>query len=104
MDFLDQLIAFAEANGLTASVFFMAGLLSPKIMPMIRAFAAKTPTKADDLIVAALEACLEKGNEKISGVTVAELDKVLTTQQLIELVKMRKAKIEAGKKDVAAKI
>ena len=103
MDFTDQLVAYAQAHGLMVVAVFLAGLLSPKIMPMIRAFAAKTPTKADDLFVSALEACLEKNGEKISSVTVAELDKILTTQQLVDLVKLRKARIARQKAAAAAK-
>lgn len=97
MEIIDSIIALAMANGLPAGIGFAIGLLGPKVIPFLRAFAARTPTKADDMLVDALEAVVCRPGA-ITKTTVAELHKVLSTQQIAELVKLRKAQIEAAKK------
>jgi hypothetical protein len=86
-----------DENGMAAAVGFLVGIFGPSVLGPLKALATKTPTKADDLLVASLEACFKRREDEITTCTAAGLNKILTDAQIVELVKLRKADIAARK-------
>ena len=93
----DQFIAMLDANYLPTFIGLLAGLFGARFVPFLKGFAAKTPSKLDDMLVAALEACMAKKQEGFEAITAEQLNKYLTTPTIVELVKLRKAQIAALK-------
>jgi hypothetical protein len=91
---IDGVIATADGTSFVAGV--IAGLLWNRFAPAIRAFVARTPTKVDDLLIGAADACL--GEDVKKGLCAEELDKILPNSEIVKLVKLRKARIESEKK------
>lgn len=96
---IDQLIALATSYyGVPAGVAGMLlGLFGRRAIAWIRPWVVKTPTKVDDMILSGLEALLSAKEGGLSKVTVRELEAIMTTRQIIELVKVRKEKLNAAK-------
>ena len=94
---IDQLLALAAVYGLPVGVAFALGLFGKPAIRLLRPLVLRTPTKADDMLLSALEACLNASGGSVSKITVAELNKCLTTKQIAELVSLRKAQISADK-------
>lgn len=98
-DILNQVIAWADAHGMWSAAFLAFGmLLGPRAMPYIKGFAARTPTKVDDMAVQALEAVLACKSSDLERLTAVELEKCISTPVLAEVVRLRKAKIAEAKK------
>jgi hypothetical protein len=95
-ELLNSLVLLLTNNGLPAGVGLAIGILFPYVLPHLKAFVGRTPTKADDLIVDTLEA-ITKRRGPLSTMTATELEKTLPTAVIVELVKLRKARIEAAK-------
>jgi len=71
---------------LIAIILYFAGGAS--VLPFIKFLADKTPTKVDDGIVQALETVC-KNRDKI---IIPELEKRLSTAQIQEIIRLRKAR------------
>ena len=96
-ELINQAITYLQAHGLGYVVVLIIGVFSPRFIPQLRRFAAATPTKVDDFAVAAMDACLNSNKDKIDSMTVAELDKFVTNEQLVKLVRIRKERLAAAK-------
>ena len=92
---MDGIIAAADGTSFIAGV--IAGLLWNRFAPAVRAFVAKTPTKIDDLVVGAADACLGEVKKDLCA---EELNKILPNSEIAKLVQLRKAQIEADKKRI----
>ena len=92
----DQLIAWADTHGTWAGGSLIAGiLLGPKAVPVLRQIAGRTPTRLDDMAVDALELLITRKQTDIERLTAGELEKIISTPVLCELVRLRKARIAA---------
>lgn len=100
---LNQLIAWADTHGAWAGMALACGMLiGPKAVPVLKRIACRTPTKIDDMAVNMLELMLNRKTTAIEQLTASELDKIISTPILIELVRIRKAKIVAEKEAAKA--
>ena len=93
-DILNQILNLIANQGWGAAIGFLMGLFGPKIIPPLRVLTSKTPTPVDDMLVSGLEALCTK-SAALNAATPQELEKVLTTPQIAELVRLRKARISA---------
>lgn len=101
---LSQLLAWADTHGAWAGMALACGMLiGPKAVPVLKRVACRTPTQVDDIAVNMLEALLNRKTTAIEQLTASELEKIISTPVLIEVVKIRKAKIASEKEAAAAK-
>ena len=92
----NSLVAWAETNGASSGLALVAGiLLGPKTVPLLRKIAGRTPTRLDDMAVDALELLITRKQTDIERLTAAELEKIISTPVLCEIVRLRKARIAA---------
>ena len=98
---VDEIIASANSASFIAGV--IAGLLWNRFAPAIRAFVAKTPTKVDDLVVGAADACLGAEKDAREKFCAEELNKLLSNDTIVKLVQLRKAKLAADRATAAGK-
>ena len=89
----DQVIT--NADGMSFLAGLVAGLLWKRFAPAVRAFVAKTPTKMDDIVVSAADACM--GEERNKDLCAEELNKLLSTEEINKLIQLRRAQIAAKK-------
>jgi len=98
-EIINQLIAYARDQGLGAGsgavVGIVLGFFAPKFIPQLQALAARTPTRLDDLAVKAFAACLKASEVDLARISMAELNRHLSTAQIKELVTLRKEQILA---------
>lgn len=94
---LEQLFALASSHGWGVAAGVAIGLLGPKAFALLRPIVKRTPTPIDDMALSAVEALCARHAPEIAGMTAAELDKIISTPVLVELVKLRKARIAAEK-------
>jgi hypothetical protein len=101
---ISQILAWADTHGAWAGMALACGMLiGPKAVPALKRVACRTPTKIDDLAVNMLEALLNRKTTAIEQLTASELEKIITTPVLCEVVRIRRAKIAAEKEAAAAK-
>ena len=98
---VDRIIA--DANGLSFMAGLICGLVWKRFAPAVRAFVAKTPTKVDDLVVTAADACFGTEKEEHAKLCAEELNKLLSNDTIVKLVQLRKAKLAADRAAAAAK-
>ena len=89
----DQVITNADGASFMAGL--VAGLMWKRFAPAVRAFVAKTPTKVDDIVVSAADACL--GADRNKDLCAEELNKILSTEEINKLIQLRRAQIAANK-------
>ena len=92
---LDQLLALATSQGWGVAAGVVMGLIGPKAFALLRPIVAKTPTPLDDMALNAVEALCARHAPEIAKMTAVELEKIISTPVLAEVVKIRKAKIAA---------
>lgn len=95
--FLDQLMALATSQGWGVAAGVLIGMFGPRAAARLRPIVARTPTPIDDMALSAVEALCARHAPEIASMTAAELDKIVSTPVLVELVKLRKARINAAK-------
>ena len=93
--FLEQILSLATSQGWGVAAGVVLGLLGPKACALLRPVVAKTPTPIDDMALNAVEALCARHAPEIAAMTAAELEKIISTPVLAEVVKIRKAKIAA---------
>ena len=93
-DILNQILKLISDQGWGAALGVVIGLFGPKLIGPLRTWTSKTPTPVDDMLVSGLEALCTK-SAALNAATPQELEKVLTTPQIAELVRLRKARIAA---------
>jgi hypothetical protein len=88
---MEEIVSLMKDNlGLVVLIAFILG--GGTVVPLMKRFAASTPNKVDDIIVQAFESLLESKRQAQEGITVTELDNRLSDRQLVELVRLRKAR------------
>ena len=96
-DLLNQLLSGLSGPwGIAAGV--VVGLLGPRAIALLRAYTRRTPTPLDDACVDALEAILAKRQPEVTAMTAKQIEELITTPLLSEVVRLRKARIAAEKK------
>ena len=101
----DHLLAWVDTHGAWAAAALAGGMLiGPKAVPLLRKVACRTPTKLDDIAVNMLEMMLRRQTTAIEQLTASELDKIITTPVLVELVRLRKTRINEAKAGPASKV
>jgi hypothetical protein len=80
---------------ITAVVLSLVG--GQTLMPILKKITILTPSKADDLIVEALERAVSKKNE-LKEVSPSDLEKQLSLEAINEIIRLRKMRIEKRKK------
>lgn len=94
----DHLLAWVDAHGAWAAASLAGGMLiGPKAVPVLRRVACRTPTKLDDMAVDALDLLIQRKQTDIERLTASELEKIISTPVLCELVRLRKARIAEAK-------
>ena len=100
----DHLLLWVDTHGAWAAAALAAGMMvGPKAVPALKRVACRTPTKLDDIAVNMLELMLNRKTTAIEQLTASELDKIISTPVLCELVRLRKARIAEAKAAPAAK-
>ena len=94
---LDQLLALATSQGWGVAAGVVMGLIGPKAFALLRPIVARTPTPIDDMALNAVEALCARHAPEIAKMTASELEKIISSPVLVELVKLRKARIAANK-------
>lgn len=93
---MEEIVSLMRDNlGLVVLIAFILG--DGTVVPLMKRFAASTPNKVDDIIVQAFESLLESKRQALEGMTASELDKRLSDRQVVELVKLRKARWAAAR-------
>ena len=100
----NSLLAWADSHGAWAGLSLTAGImLGPKAVPALRRIAGRTPTRIDDMAVDALDLLITRKQSDIERFTAAELERIVSTPVLCELVRLRKARLAEQKTATAAK-
>lgn len=95
--------AIANANGLSFMAGLICGFLWKRFAPAVRAFVAKTPTKLDDMVVTAADACAGADTDEREKFCAEELNKLLSNDTIVKLVQLRKAKLAADRAAASGK-
>lgn len=92
---MEAIIAWIDAHPIITAVFFSI-VGGQAIMPILKKITILTPSKADDLILDALEKALTK-KEEISKESPEALEKVLSLEAINEIIKLRRARLARRK-------
>lgn len=93
---MDELFKLIQDN-LLASLVAAFVLGGGAAWPLIRRAAEATPTQVDDMICAVIDKLIQSRRPEIDKLTVEQLDKLITADQLRALVELRNARVRAKK-------
>ena len=93
---MEEILKLVQEN-LIASLAVAFVLGGGAVWPLIRRAAAATPTKVDDAICAVIDKILDARKQQINEMTVEQLDKLITPEQLAALVALHNARVKAKK-------
>ena len=98
MEYIDQIVAWIQANPTISLViaYFVGG---STVWPIVKRFAASTPSKVDDKLVDMIELAFNARRGEFEKASAEEIEKRLPDKMLIEIVKLRKARWAANKKE-----
>lgn len=93
---MEQILKLIQENqGLIYLAVFLAG--GSAAWPLVKKCVAATPTKIDDVILQAVETAMAAKRGQAEALSMAELERRLTTPQIKEIVRLRKARLERDK-------
>jgi hypothetical protein len=94
---MDAIIVWIDAHPIiTAIIFSLVG--GQALMPIMKRVTLLTPSKVDDLLVAALERAVVK-KEEIVNFSPEQLERQLSLEAINTIIKIRRARIENSKKN-----